>query len=144
MRKKKKRLKSEQDHQEALVEWFGLQYPRYKQLLTITSFGEDIGAIRMSELKNMGLVPGYPDLGLFVPTIRKVKEPKKWYQHFLLTPHKYEFHGALFIEMKSKSGKVAAHQAQIHKVLEREGYKVVVAYDWIEAQEAIKEYLRYA
>lgn len=140
---KARRYKTEQQHQEALVKWFRLQYPKYKDFLTIASFGEDIGALRMGQLKYMGLTPGYPDLGLFIPIMKQVKKSKKWYHIFSCEPKQYDFYGAMFIEMKSKLGTVAKHQKKIHNQLKKMGYEVVVAYDWEDAQKAIKEYLRH-
>ena len=113
------KLKTEQQHQEALVKWFRLQYPRYKDLLTLASFGEDVGPRRMAALKRMGLVPGHPDLVLFVPAIRKVKQPKKWYEHFMLMPTKFEFFVALslqnFVNLALMFGDLAAFCLHLDK-----------------------------
>jgi hypothetical protein len=74
----------------------------------------------MKRLKQMGLTPGYPDLFLAIPTP--------------------EFHG-LFIEMKTKTGKVQKNQLAIHKMLMSVHFAVCVCYDWMEAMQVIEGYL---
>ena len=50
------------------------------------------------------------------------------------------FHG-LFIEMKASNGQVRPEQKRWLDALETFGYKCVVAHGWIEAKEALEEYL---
>lgn len=120
VRGKKRRKTEEFAHQKAFVRWFRLSHPSYVDLLTISSFGENIGAARMAQLKAMGLVPGYPDLMLCVPT------PK---------------HPGLFIEMKKPKGRLSPHQKEIHKILKAQRYKVVTCYHWEEARWVTQDYL---
>lgn len=110
----------EEQNQVAFVAWFRTQYPQYANLLTLGSFGENIGERRMARLKQMGLTPGFPDLYLAFPT-----------EHY---------HG-LYIEMKKKNGKVTAIQKKIHELLKEQGYAVHVAYYWLEAKDVLNDYL---
>ena len=110
----------EETHQVTLVGWFRLQHPHQKQLLTIVSFGENVGPRRMDRLKKMGLTKGWPDL--------------------LLAKSCHDFHG-LFIEMKSPTGRLETSQKVVHDALRAEGYQVSVCYHWLEARDAIQDYL---
>ena len=116
----KQKQKEEEIHQVAFTRWFRLQYPKYKDLMTLGSFGENVGSWRMGRLKQMGLTTGYPDLVFYIP--RSLK------------------HG-LFIEMKSKIGQVRANQKAVHALLEEMNYSVKVARSWDEAKIYVKEYL---
>lgn len=111
----------EEQNQVALVAWFRLQYPRYYQLLTLGSFGENVGERRMARLKQMGLTPGFPDLFLAIPT---------------------EDYSGLYIEMKRKGGKVTNIQSEIHELLRENNYAVHVAYWFEQAKDIIDDYLR--
>ena len=50
------------------------------------------------------------------------------------------FHG-LFIEMKFGKNKLTEGQKKFKKLYEEQGYKTMIFYDWLEAYEAIIEYL---
>jgi hypothetical protein len=131
--------REEEQHQVAFVQWFRAQYPRYADLLTIASFGENVGARRMGRLKQMGLTAGYPDLVLYLPKrtehyrYSRFGRPEEW---------TVEFIAGLFIEMKSKDGIIGNHQHEIHEKLRKYHYKVEVAYNWDEAKLIISEYFR--
>lgn len=116
--------REEEINQVTFVSWFRVQYPRYRELLTFASFGENIGPKRMARLKQMGLTPGYPDLMLFVP---------KPYQVF--------WRAGLLIEMKRKKGRPTPNQLHIHELLTEKGYVVKVAHSWEEAKEIMLDYL---
>lgn len=117
--------KIEERDQVAFVGWFRLQYPGYYDLLTLASFGENVGARRMARLKQMGLRPGYPDLVLYHP---------KWIGEKLIP--------ALFIEMKTKTGRLSVDQIQVHHILKSENYQVEVARSWEEAKDIIVNYIK--
>ena len=118
-----RRRRIEENIQVAFVAWFRYQYPRYAKLLTLGSFGENIGEKRMARLKQMGLTPGYPDIMLNV-----------------CKPYDGFWKGGLFIEMKTKEGRVSDTQKEIHELLSRQ-YVVKTARSFEEAQEAINDYL---
>lgn len=113
------RKRIEESHQVAFVGWFRLQYPRLEKLLFIIANGENVGSIRMKRLKQMGLVPGMPDL--------------------MLSMARQGFHG-LYIEMKTEDGHLELHQVEQHKALREQDYKVVTCYGWEEAKAEINAY----
>ena len=114
-------LREEEQFQVALVGWFRVQYPEFSDLLYIIANGENVGPTRMKRLKQMGLVPGMPDLMLAVTTVH---------------------HPGLYIEMKSTKGRLRESQKSIHMQLEGQRYKVVVSHGWDDAKKVIQEYLR--
>jgi len=117
--------------QSALVNWFRNNYPGlllfaipngaklpYK---TIKRKGKSVQiSPERSKLIEEGLVSGIPDLMLAVA--------------------KGEYHG-LFIEMKTKDGKVSDSQATIHPILRAQGYAVEVPFGLEAAKEVIIDYL---
>lgn len=118
----------EYHHQCAFVKWFTINYSELRPLLTVASFGENIGPKRMDELKKMGLFPGWPDLFLAYPTYKE---------------NGMMFHAGLFIEMKTKKiGSVSVAQKEMHARLRLRGYRVSVCWDWEEAKASVLEYLR--
>lgn len=129
IRKRKSRL--EEQHQVAFVTWFRKQYPQYAKLLTLGSFGENIGERRMARLKQMGLTPGFPDLFLAIP-----KAVRKRNGQILA------FFCGLYIEMKTKRGKVTEVQKEMHTMLLENGFVVHIARDWEQACEYVRSYLR--
>lgn len=137
---KKRKSRIEEQHQVAFVDWFRSQYPRYCRLLTLGSFGENVGEKRMNRLKQMGLTPGYPDLFLALP--KKIEHHKfrrvasLGMQEFI----EVEFYGGLYIEMKTKTGRVSECQNEIHELLRKYHYKVDVCRNWDEAKESILNY----
>jgi hypothetical protein len=128
-RRAPRKKRTEEQDQVAFVGWFRLQYPKLSKLLTLGSFGEDIGPIRMNRLKQMGLTPGYPDLVLHLAYYKKHPDGQ------------IEFSAGLFIEMKTKIGVVSESQKEIHELLRRAYYVVEVARDWDEAKEIVKRYI---
>ena len=70
--------------------------------------------------RQMGVKSGVPDLMLPIPT--------------------HEYHG-LFIEMKTKTGRLSEPQKKRIDALNALGYKAVVAHGWEEARCQITEYL---
>jgi hypothetical protein len=138
----KRKSRVEEQHQVAFVAWFRTQYPQYSKLLTLGSFGENIGQRRMARLKQMGLTPGYPDILICLPKAResitydKGEKGIKEYCH-----HTFTMTAGLYIEMKTKKGKVSALQAEIHKLLAAHSYTVGIAYDWEEAKAIVIDYL---
>lgn len=126
--------KIEEVNQVVFVTWFRYRYPSYSDLLTLGSFGENIGEKRMKRLKEMGLTPGYPDLFFAMPRFK--------YMDTSCGPFiTYPFYAGLFIEMKTKTGRVKKNQALIHEKLRKKHYKVDVARSWEEAKNIIEDYL---
>lgn len=120
--RKKRKSRIEEQNQVAFVTWFRLQYPQYKKLITIASFGENIGEKRMARLKQMGLTAGFPDI---------VIQVARFYREAWVA--------GLFIEMKTKKGKLSEAQKEIHSLLSNQ-YLVKVAHSFEEAQAIVADY----
>lgn len=112
--------RAEESSQVGLVGWFKMQYPKYKHLITLPSFGENIGPRRMKRLKQMGLTPGWPDIFIAVPM---------------------KSSNGLFIEMKAPKGRIMPAQQEMHDLLREQGYSVYVCKSFDEGVCAIKDYM---
>lgn len=135
MRARKSRV--EQQHQVAFVAWFRKTFPDYAKLLTIASFGENVGEMRMAMLKGMGLTPGYPDLFLALPKmIRHIVKDGE-----LEKVVSADFFAGLYIEMKTEKGTVTPKQRDIHALLRQYNYKVEVCRSFEEAKDAVDFYI---
>jgi hypothetical protein len=111
---------SEKKEQIAVVKWFELQYPHYAHLLVhIPNEGSRTGKTG-TILKMMGFKTGFLDLFLAV-------QNKKY--------------GGLFIEMKSKAGKLSDEQIFYLEALKKEGYLTAVCYNWNIAKTYIEKYM---
>lgn len=109
----------ESSEQKVFVQWFKIQYPHFaKQIMAIPN-GQNVGPIVGRRLKDMGLLPGAPDIFIAVPTA---------------------IHNGLFIEMKTKGGRVSKEQAEVHDILRRNCYRVSICWSADEAMLATKEY----
>lgn len=114
------KLKGEDAEQAALFQYAALQSdPSWQMMFAIPNGGRRhiTTALR---LKATGLKAGIPDI--FLPVAR--------------TPW-----NGLFIEMKAAKGKVRPNQAEWHRLLRIEDYKVAICYGCGEAIEVITEYL---
>lgn len=110
---------TETQEQKQLIQWCRTD-PRYQYLFHIPN--ETVGGqgwiIRNRQL---GVKSGVPDLFYPVPM--------------------GGFHG-LFIEMKTKTGRVSQEQKKWIAALETFGYKCVVARGWEDARQALEEYVQ--
>jgi hypothetical protein len=107
--------------QQAFLQWLRLQHPEASKLaFSIPNGGKRDGRYG-NRLKREGMKKGALDLGIFKP--------------------KNGYHG-LFIEFKSAKGRLTQEQAEIAKLLDKEGYCVRVCYSVDEAIGIAKEYLR--
>jgi hypothetical protein len=111
---------SEEKEQQALVAWFTAQYPDMKDLLIHIPNGVNTSPRAGARLKLSGLKAGVPDLLLAVTT---ATSPGLW------------------IEMKSKDGRVSLVQKKMHFQLINQRYKVVICHSWDEALTEIQYYL---
>jgi hypothetical protein len=103
--------------QVACVKWFRYQFPHY--LIFSIPNERKVSPIAGKRFKDAGRVAGIPDLCIPVPC--------------------YNYHG-MFVELKSKKGKLSDNQKAVHKILEN-NYKVVTCYSFDEFQQAVKDYL---
>ncbi len=109
-----------------LLKWFKLQYPEISNLLIGYTAGVNLGLMQRVRAKAMGLTAGVPDLQLLVPTFDKSTGK--------VIP-------GLFIEMKSKKGRLSPIQKDFHEKLRLYNYTIVISYSSEEAIEEIKKYL---
>jgi hypothetical protein len=85
------------------------------------------------KLQLMGVLPGVADLELSVPRQRPAGD---------LGPDGSGWYHGLFIELKRRGGdKPTGPQAEFLADMEAAGYKVVVAYGYVEAWRALEDYL---
>lgn len=113
---------TEAQEQRFLFQWAGLaeqQYPELKLLHHIPNGGKR-DARTAANLKKEGVKAGVPDMCL--PVARG------------------QYHG-LYIELKTKKGKVQKNQKEWLSALNKEGYATKVCYGWLEAREVIESYL---
>jgi len=101
----------------AFFEWLKLAYPEiYKITFAIPNGGKrDIGTA--TKLKKEGVKAGVPDI--FIAHANSVA------------------HG-VFIEMKSRKGRVTEAQFKMHELLEQNGYHVYICNRWTLAKEIIE------
>lgn len=109
---------TETQEQKTLVQWCRRD-SRFQYLFHIPN--ESIGGQGwIVRNRQMGVKSGVPDLFYPVPM--------------------HGYHG-LFIEMKTRSGRVDKNQTRWIQVLTDFGYKAVVAHGWEEARNALLEYI---
>lgn len=128
----------ESNEQQALFEWAKLQentWPTLKLLHAIPNGGKrDIR--EAARLKKEGVKAGIPDI--FLPVSKKQYE-------FIYPSDDEPFetiqYCGLYIEMKAGKNKPTKNQLWWHEELKKQGYKVEVCYNWIEASEVIMKYL---
>ena len=118
---------SEHDEQVAVMDWIFRNLRDYPELDLVFSVpngammgGGRQGAIRANILKAEGMRPGTPDL--------VIPSPRGGYF-------------GMFLEMKTKKGKLSENQEQFIDQAKYYGYHCVVAYGADEAIEYLKEYL---
>lgn len=103
-----------------------------------------------ANLKAEGVRPGVPDIFLPWPSECAEKKPSFLQQGFERV--EFFFYCGLYIEMKKPSekpkregskGGLSNDQINFKNYAEKAGYKCVVCYNWIEAVDALKQYLNY-
>ena len=108
---------TESQEQQQLIQWCRTD-PRYQYLFHIPN--ESVGGQGwLIRNRQMGVKAGVPDLFYPVPA--------------------QGYHG-MFIEMKTKTGRISKSQAKWIKALETVGYKCVIAHGWEEARDALINY----
>jgi len=112
---------NEHDEQVAVVEWFRMRFPLLKMALFAIPNG-GLRHIRVAmTLKKEGVISGVSDLFLMVP--------------------RGTFHG-LFIEMKTKKGKLSDNQKEFIKIAINMGYEAIVGYGFEDAKNKIEKYMQ--
>jgi hypothetical protein len=120
--KKPRKRPDDEEHriQCACVEWFRLQYPQYAHNLFSIPNGGKRDKATAGKLKAEGALAGVADLQL--------------------ARHSGQY-GALFIEMKTRTGRQADTQRNWQQLIEKDGYKYVICRSLSEFMEAINDYL---
>lgn len=108
----------EASHQAALFQWLKL-YPLINELAWHTPNGGFRNKAEACAFKRMGVKPGVPDVFIAIPL---------------------NGYNGLFIELKSKDGKLTEYQVLMHANLKRQNYEVSTCYTWFEAKDAILKY----
>lgn len=92
----------------------------------------------------LGLLFAVPNGGHRNPVVAarmKAEGVKRGVPDYMLPVPRGPWHG-LFVELKrERGGRVSEDQRRMIRLLEEQGYRVVVARGWVEAYEAIMEYL---
>jgi len=124
---KTKRNEYEHEEQKAVIDWFGIQYPKLKLRLYANPNGGHRHAAVASKLKSEGVTAGVFDLFLMMSRHGK--------------------HG-LYIEMKaqesvySRKGVVSDSQKAFQLAALEEGYAAVICYGAGDAIQVINNYLK--
>lgn len=105
--------------QSAFFEWLSL-FPHLRLVTFAIPNGGSRNCFEAKNLKAQGVTPGVPDLFMAVPC--------------------NGYHG-LFIELKSKTGRLSEHQKIWLNNLNDRAYRAVVCYSLDEAMDAVTEYL---
>jgi hypothetical protein len=111
---------SEHDEQRLVVQWFRMQYPKYAKCLWAIPNGGKRHKGTAIKLKQEGVMAGVPDLFLMIP--------------------KAGWHG-MFIEMKTKVGRLQETQKEFLGMATMLGYQGVVCFGFEDAKRQIREYL---
>lgn len=128
-RKAKVPVPSEHSEQVAVIQWwhvFAAQHHLDVRLLFAIPNGSHKSFNQAALYKAEGLRPGVPDLFLAIP-------PPPF--------QGYPVNHGLFIEMKSKAGRVSPEQADYGQLLRRTGYRVEVCFGADSAILAVQAYL---
>jgi len=112
----------EDNEQATLFEWAAFQSSKYPELSLLFHIpnGGKRNPREAARFKRMGVKPGVPDL--FLPVARG------------------GFHG-LFVELKSKGGRLSEYQRQWLSKMSAEGYAACVCFGFDEARRDILNYL---
>lgn len=128
------RLKHPTDSTERQIQRTVVQYIRAKYpgvIVFAIPNGGSRNKIEAANLKKDGVLAGVPDL--FV-----AKPMTDWCDHFVETCASY---AGLFIELKSKRGRLSVQQLKVINDLRVCGYKAEVCYSADEAMKVVDEYL---
>ncbi len=107
----------EYELQKSIIEYIKMQY---NVLYCASAGGLRTSITQAKRMKATGYVAGFPDLAIFEPN--------------------GEYHG-LFLEVKTKKGRVSASQLAWIKKLNERNYRAVVVYSFDEAKREIDDYL---
>lgn len=122
---------TESGHQKSLFAWAAIEAktdPRLSLMFAIPNGGKrDAGTA--ARMKAEGVRAGVPDIFLPAPVVRINHGDNSALWH------------GLFIEMKVGKGKLSDEQKEWMFAFDQQGYKCETCYSWLEAREAINNYL---
>lgn len=119
--KPKKKASVEDTIQKQCVKWFNFQYNKFKPYL-YCNYNNPKNMEHGVYLKSMGLKAGIPDMFLAIPM--------------------NGFSG-MYIEMKTKTGRLTKEQKQYSIILQEIGYKWVLCRSQQEFKKEIDEYMKH-
>jgi hypothetical protein len=111
---------TEHNAQRLLIAWFRANYPDLATLFFAIPNGGLRNPVTGKRLKDEGALAGVPDLLLAIP--------------------RGPWHG-LFLELKTRHGRVQPAQRAMLAALSGQGYRAVACHGWEAARDAIQEYL---
>lgn len=117
---RKKPRHKEDDLQMNCVRWFDLRFPQRAIRLHHSPNGGRRDAREAARFKKMGVRPGFPDLELNIPS-------RGW-------------HG-LYIELKTKNGRLSEYQKEYLAALKNDDYRCEVCRSLEDFQSVIYDYL---
>ena len=120
---------SESSQQKAFFCWAriaAVEFPCLDYMFAIPNGGKR-DKITAARLKAEGVKSGVPDIFLPFP---------------MPSQYSINWRRGLWIEMKVEDGRISPDQAKYRDYLRRQGYSVVVAYNWEQARDATLQYLK--
>lgn len=118
----KRKRPDDEEHriQCACIQWFRYQYPHMRHNLFAVPNGGHRDKVTAAKMKAEGVLPGVADL-------------------ILLKPNAH--HGALLIEMKTRTGRQADTQRSWQHLIQADGYKYVVCRSLDDFMREVNAYL---
>jgi len=129
MSTKKTNKHDESDLQQACVKWFDLQYPKYSQQLFAIPNGGKRDIVTATILNREGVRKGVFDI-LFAKKSNHTK-----------APHLSFPYSGMYIEFKTKIGKLTPEQKEFKEKVETEDYLCVIVRSFDEFMKVVKDYL---
>lgn len=121
------------------VSWFDEHYPRIARSHT----ANQSNAWKGQDAKNMGYWKGFPDLIICKPKLKVRTFPDLFGGNY---ETKDMIYAGLFVEFKTKKNRTgrSAEQKATHELLSKEGYLVVVVWDYEQFKEVVNDYFKEA
>ncbi len=126
-------IPTEYEEQCAVIRWARMMASKEPRLNLLHG---DSSGVRVPigcavKMKKAGAIKGWPDLFLAVY--------KQWWN---VSSENYQFYHGLFIELKRRKGSIISYeQSEIHALLRKQGYCVIVCRGSDDAIKVIKHYL---
>jgi hypothetical protein len=112
---------SEAAEQRAFFRWLSIELPSVRAITFAIPNGGSRHPLEAKNLKMQGVTAGVPDIFVAVPS--------------------WPYNG-LFIEMKYGKNRLSPSQRTLIEGLLAQGYRCAVCYSWLEARDALLDYLK--